>query len=114
MHKKQSSGFRHYYHIKFGDQYLAHYDPSITLKKLYERDGGICQICGKPCDWNDMEWGHSGPTYPSLDHIVPRANGGEHTWDNVQLAHCMCNSKKRDLTNEDARKLVITDVKVAS
>lgn len=112
--EKHISTYRHYFHVKYGDRYRDYYDPSITLKKLYERDGGICQICGKPCDWNDMEWGHSGPTYPSLDHIIPRAKGGEHTWDNVQLAHCMCNSKKRDLTNEDARELVITDVKVAS
>lgn len=89
-----AGGFRHYYHVKYGDAYREHYDPSITLKALYERDGGICQICGEPCDWDDKEWGCMGPTYPSIDHIVPRAKGGDHFWSNVQLAHFICNSKK--------------------
>ena len=107
------SSFHHYYHVKYGELYLEHYDPSITLKKLYERDGGVCQICGKPCDWNDTEWGSHGPTYPSIDHIVPRAKGGEHKWSNVQLAHCICNSRKRDLPDDEAREMVMSDVKVA-
>jgi 5-methylcytosine-specific restriction endonuclease McrA len=99
--------FRHYYHVKYGELYLEHYDPSITLKKLYERDGGVCQICGEPCDWNDTEWGSHGPTYPSIDHIVPRAKGGEHKWSNVQLAHCICNSRKRDLMGDELQEVML-------
>lgn len=106
--RKSSSGFRHYYHIKYGDRYLEHYDPSITLKKLYERDGGVCQICGELCDWDDKEWGCNGPTYPSIDHIVPRAKGGDHKWENVQLAHCICNSIKGSTYGE-----VTNDAKLA-
>jgi 5-methylcytosine-specific restriction endonuclease McrA len=34
--------------------------------------------------------------YPSIDHIVPLAKGGNHTWNNVQLAHHYCNTLKRD------------------
>lgn len=101
-----TDNFRHYYHVKYGERYRDHYDPSITLKKLYERDGGVCQICGDPCDWDDMEWGCHGPTYPSLDHIVPRAKGGDHKWENVQLAHCICNSRKRDLIGDELREVV--------
>ena len=101
------SNFRHYYHVKYGELYLEHYDPSITLKKLYERDGGVCQICGEPCDWNDTEWGSHGPTYPSIDHIVPRAKGGEHKWSNVQLAHCICNSRKRDLMGDELQEVML-------
>jgi len=104
--QKSQSGFRHYYHVKYGDEYRKHYDPSISLKKLYERDGGICQICGEPCDWNDREWGSNGPTYPSIDHIIPRAKGGMHTWDNVQLAHCICNSRKRDLIGDELQEVM--------
>ena len=100
------SNFRHYYHVKYGDRYLEHYDPSVTLRKLFERDGGICQICGDPCDWDDTEWGNSGPMYPSLDHIVPRAKGGDHKWENVQLTHCMCNSKKRDLVGDELQEVM--------
>lgn len=73
------------------------YERGITLIKVYERDHGICQICGKPTDWNDNSWGYGGPNHPTIDHIVALANGGLHSWDNVQLAHGMCNSIKRDL-----------------
>lgn len=75
----------------------AVYESGITLDKLIERDSNICQICGEPCDINDKSWGCCGATYPSIDHIVPLAKGGSHTWENVQLAHMICNSKKRDL-----------------
>jgi len=74
------------------------YFPGITLKAVYDRDNGVCQICGKPCDWNDHSWTeHFGAMYPTIDHITAIANGGGHTWDNVQLAHAICNSYKRDL-----------------
>lgn len=78
-------------------RYRVPYHTGITLPQLYRRDGGICQICGKPTDWNDHSWGeHSGALHPTIDHIVALASGGGHTWDNVQLAHAICNSYKRD------------------
>ena len=78
-------------------KYRVPYHTGITLPKVYRRDGGICQICGKPTDWNDKAWGeHLGPMHPTIDHIVALASGGGHTWDNVQLAHAICNSYKRD------------------
>ena len=74
------------------------YIPGISLQLVDKRDSGICQICGKPVDWNDHSWSDSfGPMYPTIDHVIALANGGNHTWDNVQLAHAICNSYKRDL-----------------
>lgn len=89
-------------HRKRARKYDVAYDPGVTLKKLIERDNNTCQICGKPCDSSDTSWGCSGPYYPSIDHIKPMAKGGSHTWDNVQLAHCICNSYKRDLLEVSA------------
>lgn len=69
----------------------------ITLQKLIKRDGLICALCGKECNPNDHEWSkYTGPTHPSIDHIIPMAKGGGHTWDNVQIACMMCNSLKSD------------------
>lgn len=66
-------------------------DLSITLTKVFKRDGGICQICGKrigfDCDSNSDD-------YPSIDHILPLAKGGLHQWNNVQLACRGCNTAK--------------------
>lgn len=76
-------------------KYGCAYDPSVTLKKLIKRDGLRCKICGKMCDLNDHSWSeYSGPTYPSIDHIVPMSKGGGHVWGNVQVAHIICNSEK--------------------
>ena len=95
--EKLSGNFDGGNHRHRARKYGVAYESGITLKKLWKRDGGICQICGKPCDWNDRSWNkYCGPTYPSDDHIIPMVKGGPHTWDNVQLAHMMCNSEKGD------------------
>lgn len=90
-------------HRKRAREHGVAYEPGITTEKLIERDGNICQICGKPCDSGDVKYGSCGPDYPTIDHIVAIANGGSHTWDNVQLAHFLCNSKKRDLDMSEVR-----------
>lgn len=76
-------------------------DRDITLKGLYRRDKGRCQICGMICDWNDYEVREGGAfiangNYPSIDHIVPLAKGGKHEWANIQLACRKCNTIKSD------------------
>lgn len=73
-------------------------DKDITLKKLYERDNGVCYICGKVCDWDDSEWKDGvfivGRNYPTIEHLKPLSKGGNHTWNNIKLACLSCNSKK--------------------
>jgi len=75
-------------------------DKDITLDRLYKRDGGRCHICGGLCEWDDFiikeEQKIAGNMYPSIDHVKPLARGGAHKWDNVKLAHRICNSLKRD------------------
>ena len=91
--RKNSSSIR-----KRCRKYNVFYDPSITAEKVFERDGYRCMICGEMCDLNDHSWSeYFGPKYPTIDHIVALKNGGAHTWDNVQCAHAICNSYKRDL-----------------
>lgn len=71
------------------------YEKGITLKKLIARDGLTCALCGKQCDPNDHTWTkYCGPLYPSIDHIIPMSKGGGHTWNNIQIAHIICNSRK--------------------
>ena len=73
-------------------------DRDITLQRLYERDHGICYLCGEVCDWEDKEEKNGtiicGNRYPSIDHVVPLSRGGEHSWQNVRLAHRICNTLK--------------------
>lgn len=72
-------------------------DKDITLEGLYQRENGLCWICGQPCDYSAEI---NANNYPSIDHVKPLAKGGKHSWDNVRLAHRICNSIKSDRTIE--------------
>lgn len=74
----------------------------IDIKKLYVRDKGICHLCGGICDFEDYVRDDKGTfiagnNYPSIDHVIPLSMGGQHTWENVKLAHRICNSYKSDM-----------------
>ena len=75
-------------------------DYTITLDKLIKRDNNICYLCGKECNLYDYTMVNNnkiaGNYYPSIEHVIPITNGGTHTWDNVKLAHRICNSLKSD------------------
>lgn len=87
-------------HWRIQDNSGIKIDYNISLKKLAIRDENICQICGQPVDWDDKKLikvrYQYGNNYPSIDHIIPKSKGGLHCWDNVQLAHRLCNSRKQD------------------
>lgn len=56
---------------------------------IYRKDRGICQKCGKKCDWNDYE----------ADHILPWNRGGQTVIENGQVLCGSCNSSKGDNIN---------------
>lgn len=64
---------------------------AIRRQDVFDRDGWICQLCGRPTDRQSKA---PQPNAPVVDHIVPLAVGGAHTFNNVQCAHFLCNSKK--------------------
>lgn len=67
------------------------YGPKIWTKNgVIERDEGKCAYCGKP-----------GAT--TVDHVLPRAQGGRDAWDNTVACCSPCNAKKRDRTPAQAR-----------
>jgi hypothetical protein len=73
----------------------AHDVPRVQVRRaaIYERDHGLCGICGKAVDRSLP------PLHPmsfTLDHIIPLTKGGEHSAANVQVAHRVCNSRKGD------------------
>ena len=65
----------------------------IDLYELAKRDNWMCGLCHKKINKRNK---HKAKKLhlrgPSMDHILPLSKGGLHTWDNVQLAHYICNS----------------------
>lgn len=68
--------------------------------EIYERDGWICKLCDIPVN-PKAEVPH--PFAPTQDHIIPLHKGGQHTRENVQLAHFYCNSVKQDQEEPEQR-----------
>ncbi len=77
---------------------LAHYDrlPStaITFSRRYvgKRDHYTCQYCGI----------QPGVDAITIDHVIPRSQGGTSTWTNCVAACEPCNARKSDRTPEHA------------
>lgn len=56
----------------------------VDPRVVFERDAGVCGICGKEVQSDDWH----------LDHIIPLAAGGSHLYGNVQVSHPLCNLRK--------------------
>lgn len=74
-------------------------DLTVSLEKLIIRDKNTCYLCKKKCDINDFKrieknYKVVGANYPTIEHIVPLSQKGQHTWDNIKLACHYCNSSK--------------------
>lgn len=70
-------------------------------RTVYKRDGNQCQYCG--C--------RPGTKELSIDHVVPRAQGGKTTWTNVVVACTSCNARKADRTPEQAGMRLLKEPK---
>lgn len=56
----------------------------FSRSNMFLRDMYQCQYCGEVFDHKDL----------TLDHVIPRANGGKTTWENSVTACRDCNHKK--------------------
>ena len=77
---------------------LLGYDrmPKQTVKfnrrNIFARDHNQCQYCGKKFPTSEL----------SLDHVVPRSQGGGNTWENIVCACVACNVRKGGRTPAQA------------
>jgi hypothetical protein len=62
------------------EAFVEQVDPRV----LYERDEGCCGFCGGQVD----------PASFDVDHAVPLAAGGEHSYVNTRIAHPTCNRRQ--------------------
>lgn len=76
---------------------LAHGLPSWqTLRSLvYERDGGVCFVCGKPTPWE----------YYELGHLHDRCAGGSDHPENVVVMCITCNRLQKPVHDSRAEAI---------
>ena len=82
---------------------LLDYDklPKQTVKfnrrNIFARDHNQCQYCGKKFPTSEL----------SLDHVIPRSQGGQSTWENIVCACVACNVRKGGRTPKEAHMALI-------
>lgn len=64
----------------------------FNRRNIFARDNNQCQYCGKKFATSEL----------SLDHIVPRSQGGGSSWENVVCACIKCNVRKGGRTPKQA------------
>ncbi len=62
----------------------------LTRLEVFNRDRYTCQYCNKET------------RQLTLDHVIPRYRGGQHTWENVVSACVPCNRRKAGRTPQEA------------
>jgi 5-methylcytosine-specific restriction endonuclease McrA len=59
----------------------------LTRENVFKRDSYTCQYCGTTKEL-------------TLDHLIPKAKGGQTSWNNLVTACKKCNSQKGDFSLE--------------
>jgi len=81
----------------FGYDKLPKQTVKFNRRNIFARDGNQCQYCGKRFPMSEL----------SLDHVVPRSQGGLTTWDNIVCACVACNVKKGGRTPRQAHMTLV-------
>jgi len=67
----------------------------LTRREVFRRDNYTCQYCGR----RDLPL--------TVDHVLPKHLGGEHTWTNVVTACPACNHRKGGRKLEEAHMTLL-------
>jgi len=69
----------------------------FNRRNIFARDNNQCQYCGRKFPTAEL----------SLDHVIPRSQGGVNTWDNIVCACVSCNVKKGGRTPRQAHMTLV-------
>lgn len=56
----------------------------VDYPAIWERDQGMCYLCGQSVDRADLQF----------DHVIPLSKGGAHSMENIRVTHEICNKRK--------------------
>ena len=79
-----------------------------TRRRIGERDGWICSICGEKTD-KSVKWDYDvgdwegNDEFASVEHVVPVCMGGGNEDENLAIAHLRCNRLGAPATRHQIR-----------
>jgi 5-methylcytosine-specific restriction endonuclease McrA len=76
----------------FGYEKLPKQTVKFNRRNIFARDNNQCQFCGRKFPTSEL----------SLDHVIPRSQGGQSTWENIVCACVECNVRKGGRTPKQA------------
>jgi hypothetical protein len=59
---------------------------AVDYEAIIRRDGLVCHLCGRSVSRSNVHF----------DHVIPLSKGGNHTADNIKVAHARCNLSKHN------------------
>lgn len=65
---------------------------TFSRRNLFKRDHYVCQYCGRQAPPDEL----------TIDHVIPRSQGGHSSWENCVVACLDCNKRKGNRTPEQA------------
>lgn len=74
-----------------------HHEIRLNRRNIYARDGNRCQYCGNKFPTREL----------SLDHVLPRVQGGDESWTNLVCACVRCNARKGGRTPSQSRMRLV-------
>jgi len=81
---------------------LPERDVKFSRENILNRDKFKCQYCGKICNLKEL----------TIDHVIPKSQGGKNTWNNLVAACKPCNAYKANRRPEEINmKLIHKPVK---
>jgi len=81
----------------FGYDRLPRQDVKLNRRNIFARDRNLCQYCGQRFNTAEL----------SLDHILPRSQGGGSSWENLVCCCLTCNARKGGRTPDQASMKLI-------
>jgi 5-methylcytosine-specific restriction endonuclease McrA len=74
-----------------------YFNSNFSRKALVKRDRSSCQYCGRKLSASQI----------TVDHVLPRAQGGITSFTNCVVSCQICNGKKADKTPEQAKMVLL-------
>lgn len=101
-------GRKHCTECRTTDRIRRVWHESVNPYVVFERDSWTCQHCKKPTP--ESHRGTLKDSAPELDHILPVAFNGAHSYFNTQCLCRKCNSKKGEHSESEPKLLDVTDL----